>query len=315
MALEMNYLDDILDASVNARRKYNLIQNDDGTVSFEDVTKYTQSGSVFGAKDVNEIIREIISLKAKDLGFENLSNPNLLINGDFQVWQRGESFDNTMIKSSYVVYTADRWWTYYEGNSFTVRKGANGGLVISKGQSIFQTLETKLEVGETYTLSAKVNDEILTYTFVGGEYNDWNVTPNGLQYRTWGEYDCIHVLGDVSSERTIYWVKLEKGSLATPFVPRLYAEELAMCERYYQTYQSACLWSRNNTDFNGFPLRTEMRTTPTIAWGYYLNPMGHDVTSKASNVSMNKNMFLYIIFSENIGVIAYISFGLDAEIY
>ena len=52
--LKTNYVDDVLDTSVNGKRKYNMIQNADGTVSFDDVTTYTQNGDLFGAKDVND---------------------------------------------------------------------------------------------------------------------------------------------------------------------------------------------------------------------------------------------------------------------
>lgn len=52
MALKTDYKEDIL-ASGNTRRKYNMITNDDGTVSFEDVTEYQQTGDNFGAGDIN----------------------------------------------------------------------------------------------------------------------------------------------------------------------------------------------------------------------------------------------------------------------
>ena len=52
--LKTNYVDDVLDTSVNEKRKYRMIQNADGTVSFDDVTTYTQNGDSFGAKDVND---------------------------------------------------------------------------------------------------------------------------------------------------------------------------------------------------------------------------------------------------------------------
>lgn len=51
--LKTNYKDDVLDTSVNEKRKFNMIQNSDGTVSFEDVTEYTQTGDSFGAADIN----------------------------------------------------------------------------------------------------------------------------------------------------------------------------------------------------------------------------------------------------------------------
>lgn len=51
--LKTTYQDDVLDTSVNEKRKYNMIQNADGTVSFEDVTTYSQVGDSFGAADIN----------------------------------------------------------------------------------------------------------------------------------------------------------------------------------------------------------------------------------------------------------------------
>lgn len=53
MALKTNYKEDILNTAVNTKRKYNMINNSDGTVSFEDVTAYTQVGDTFGAADIN----------------------------------------------------------------------------------------------------------------------------------------------------------------------------------------------------------------------------------------------------------------------
>ena len=51
--LKTNYKDDVLDTSKNTKRKYNTIQNSDGTISLEDVTEYTQKGDDFGAADIN----------------------------------------------------------------------------------------------------------------------------------------------------------------------------------------------------------------------------------------------------------------------
>lgn len=51
--LKIDYKDDVLNTEVNERRKYQMIQNDDGTVSFVDVTDYSQVGDSFGAVDIN----------------------------------------------------------------------------------------------------------------------------------------------------------------------------------------------------------------------------------------------------------------------
>lgn len=53
MALKTDYKDDILDTSVNTKRKYRQIDNEDGTFSLEDETEYTQEGDSFGATDIN----------------------------------------------------------------------------------------------------------------------------------------------------------------------------------------------------------------------------------------------------------------------
>ena len=52
--LRTDYKDDILNTEVNTQRKYRKVQNDDGTVSFEDVTAYSQVGDSFGASDINK---------------------------------------------------------------------------------------------------------------------------------------------------------------------------------------------------------------------------------------------------------------------
>lgn len=51
--LPVNFKDDILSSSMGGKRKYRLIDNGDGTYSLEDVTEYTQTGSDFGAGQIN----------------------------------------------------------------------------------------------------------------------------------------------------------------------------------------------------------------------------------------------------------------------
>lgn len=63
--LKTNYVDDVLDTTKNQLRKYQQIQNDDGTVSFVDVTKYTKVGTPFGAKDINDTNAAINDVNGK----------------------------------------------------------------------------------------------------------------------------------------------------------------------------------------------------------------------------------------------------------
>lgn len=77
MVLKTNYKEDVLAAS-NTKRKYNMITNDDGTVSFEDVTEYQQTGDNFGAGDINNtntVINNMntgITILKKDMWILNL---------------------------------------------------------------------------------------------------------------------------------------------------------------------------------------------------------------------------------------------------
>lgn len=60
--LKTTYKDDVLNTSKNTKRKFNMITNSDGTVSFEDVTEYSQVGDAFSATDVNAITEEVNAL-------------------------------------------------------------------------------------------------------------------------------------------------------------------------------------------------------------------------------------------------------------
>lgn len=57
--LKTNYKNDVLADGMDGRRKYRIINNPDGTVSFLDVTEYEQKGTNFSASDVNAMAENI----------------------------------------------------------------------------------------------------------------------------------------------------------------------------------------------------------------------------------------------------------------
>ena len=65
MALPTNYKDDVLGDSMDGKRRYRVIENSDGTISLEDVTEYGQTGSDFGAFDINQINEEVNKMLPK----------------------------------------------------------------------------------------------------------------------------------------------------------------------------------------------------------------------------------------------------------
>ena len=57
--LPVNYQDDIVSENMNGRRRYNMIQNPDGTVSLVDATEYDLVGTNFGAGQINAITQAV----------------------------------------------------------------------------------------------------------------------------------------------------------------------------------------------------------------------------------------------------------------
>ena len=151
-----------------------------------------------------------------------LSNPNLLINGGFAVWQRGESFTVPRTGNSAGQYTADRWrvWanTDSAGGNIVVTKVDGGLHVEASGAGIatyrFEEADAKKLTGKTVTLSRSVDGVVSSET--------QSFPANG----------AFNVPLPVSG--TLNWVKLELGGEATPYVPKGYGEELTACMRYYQ---------------------------------------------------------------------------------
>ena len=82
MALKTDYKDDILDTSVNTKRKYRQIDNEDGTFSLEDETEYTQEGDSFGATDINRTNEAINKLTNVLTGTLSAGETTLIISDD-----------------------------------------------------------------------------------------------------------------------------------------------------------------------------------------------------------------------------------------
>ena len=69
MALKTNYQNDVF----SGKRKYNLINNSDGTVSLDDVTVYNKVGDIFNADDINATNKVVNETSA---GFEAVKQDN-----------------------------------------------------------------------------------------------------------------------------------------------------------------------------------------------------------------------------------------------
>lgn len=199
-----------------------------------------------------------------------LSNPNLLINGGFAVWQRGESF--TIPRTGYGTgkYTADRWrvWANADstGGNITVTKADDGMHIEADGAGFatyrFEEAEVKKLSGKTVTLSQSVDGVVSSAV------------------RSFPTTGILNVTLPVSG--TINWIKLELGEEATPYVPKGYGEELLACMRYYQVTGNIFLpgYITVGGASCSYVPPVPLRTTPTLGGNVNdttVRPVDHDV--------------------------------------
>lgn len=196
----------------------------------------------------------LLSQLASYLGTK-FSNPNLLINPDFKINQRGAT--------SYTSgYTVDRW----KVNAGTVKPQSNGITVTlnNKGQFIQQFENTS---SGTYTATIKVTsitgDCVL---FIGShsiqlnKAGTFSITENG-------SIAGISLYKSTAGTCTINveYIKLEQGTVATPFIAPNYATELAKCQRYFMYLPSSMTGYRFNTEIYVYIENLDkMRTDGTI---------------------------------------------------
>jgi hypothetical protein len=206
---------------------------------------------------------------AEKSAWDGLSNPNLLINPDFRVNQRGQNEYSTG-------YTVDRWYSPGKCSAAPISGGVKLTSTVtasSTTHAFWQNFEFPLPPGK-YTLSLKAADvtgvwaaRIRTVT-AAGDYVDSYYTPRlqaGINSVTVdlsdSEYISAVSIGfnkgtEAGNSLKLAWAKLEGGSLATPFVPPDYAAELAKCQRFYQV--------RTTNDIDPLDMRPSMRTITDI---------------------------------------------------
>lgn len=189
---------------------------------------------------------------------EIASNPNLLINPDFRINQRGLSTYDTDW-----TYTVDRWLAFGHVISVT-----DNGIFIKIREgctycSLLQKDEISGLLGKTITFSSKINGTIYSgstqITAYDAEVLIARLSPGDSRVMvTYGSNNILNVqIYCISTEGwNIEWAKLELGSVATPFCPPDPATELAKCQRYYQI--------RSTGNIPAVDLRPSMRATPTV---------------------------------------------------
>lgn len=220
---------------------------------------------------------------------QNVSNPNLLLNGDFKINQRGKT-SYTCTKNE---YTVDRW---LGANGLTVTASSNSISLSNTNSSGTVIFQQKLEepflsfAGKTLCISATVDGNLyyasaqlptatptIATTLMSKQIAD-GVTLQLAYLAT----NMLSAQISLATGKTITLTnaKLELGSSPTVFCSRPYAEELALCQRFYFSLTSnikygtfslgSCITRTiNNEIYNctfHFPIHTPitLRTNPTI---------------------------------------------------
>lgn len=223
-----------------------------------------------------------------------ISNPNLLINGDFQVNQRQANSYSTSGK-----YTVDRWILRGSGSIAKQTTGIRLTSLSTDISGVFQSIEDYSELlGKTVTLSIKLSNvsvDANTKMQIGfGDSTSANAIGIDLgleQFNPTAEIfsktitlpasltnSRLNVYAVFVSDNTISgdyvdidYIKLEVGNVATKLSPKTYAEELSMCQRYYLRLNNDgnyAIWANGfvysaTKVFLNVSIPTSMRTRPT----------------------------------------------------
>ncbi len=179
----------------------------------------------------------------------------------------GNGSDNRNYPFTYTISSADTW----ERKTITISGDQTGTWATGTGRSL--QIVWGLGVGSTFSGSAGA--------WASGDINSATGATTG-------------VLGTLNATWYLTGVQLEVGTVATPFEHRSYGQELALCQRYYQTINPKlnaifAAGYQNNSEriSQTHRLGVEMRIDPTCTVHGTWNVTGCDqpvFTSFAKNV-------------------------------
>lgn len=189
------------------------------------------------------------------------SNPNLLINPDFKINQRGAT---SYEKQGYSV---DRWKISNATLNATTKTLSNPN---STGGNFLQSLENKPTGTFTVTLNVASVTGTVKFLWQDGSTPKTGVAiSKGVNTYTFTASSLTWVGIQIASGASIQlsYMKLEQGTVATSFIAPNYAEELVKCCRFYQRHQVmyTTYGVADQHYYHKLPLVTVFRVNPTVS--------------------------------------------------
>jgi len=209
-----------------------------------------------------------------DTALDAAVRPNMVINGDFRINQRAAVSGASVALSAYFL---DRWynpasacaytWSVVDGVTvLTIPAGATGEFRVS------QKIEVSDIIPDAPVVVSWEGDATCIGIENGSTITSWSASP--LVITPTGDYDLEIRFGNQSTTdpRTLANVKVERGTIPTPFLRRSIHEERSACQRYYARFQGTGgavialgqVLSSGLTSRVAVSLPVPMRATPTV---------------------------------------------------
>lgn len=205
------------------------------------------------------------------------SNPSLLDNGGYAVNQRGNS---SYTDGGFDTYGGPDRWKQFQSifNLATRTLGKKSAAAAGQMYQIIDPADKGLSEGDVVTASVLIDGTVYTGSGpVKTTYPDYTrlIDADGFEILTGARQDgnitfVIQCKKEYPQTIRIGWVKLEKGSVATPYVPKGYGAEMAECQRYYIRIPAWQMIGVGYCDWEGkhvflmLPTASTMRINPTV---------------------------------------------------
>lgn len=262
----------------------------------------------------------LLSQLANYLG-KKFSNPNLLINPDFKINQRGAtSYTSAVAQTIKVVYSVDRWSLY--GHSLTVNSDKSVTITpttYSDG-ALIQNLETPVDgdiTVQVYAVGVSGTATVSVGPSDGSSTTEIGTLKNGLNTFTFSKGIKRLVIRVKSGTLTLKYAKVEQGTVATSFIAPNSANELMKCKRFYNCIEFVQVFysSTIGIEYMFSYIIQNMRTKPTVTF----NVKDKYGLSKWETIVNDNNNGLTVTAIATAGKVGDCNIGgivkLDAEIY